>query len=504
MLRKKFREHLSVRIFLLTFLILLCAGAITFGLIAWATPRTYTAVVNDDLQHQVDSLTARLQTTDFEDCGPVLDEFIRASRSDVMLLTASGTLAATGSKLSSQGLREDDAVTVTSYDSGSSGTLSSSWGVRVAQEHPNATTIAAVQQYTILADVSFADRAEHYKLYVTPQPETENLAVRALIQTAPWLLLALLTFSLLCALIYSRYITRPIIRISAIAEKMAELDFDWKCGEKRHDEIGTLGRSLDRMAQRLSAALSELEAANLALQKKVAREEELARQKMAFFSAASHELKTPLTILKGQLAGMLEGIGIYQDRDKYLFRSLQTADRMEHLIQEMLAISRMETGAAAMKQDPVDLCSLIQSQIELYRDLSQHRRQDLTVRLEPGITVTGDASLLAKAIGNLLSNAILYSPDGAEIRAECGMDGGMPSIVIENSGIHIREGALCHLFEPFYREENSRSRSTGGSGLGLYLTKIILERHNALCTIENSGSGVRASVLFPLVSIQNT
>ena len=90
----------------------------------------------------------------------------------------------------------------------------------------------------------------------TPIPSTslpgwrrENLAVRALAQMAPWILLVLLIFSLLCALVYSRYITRPIVRLSGIAGKMAQLDFQWESGEKRRDEIGRLGRSLDQMAQ---------------------------------------------------------------------------------------------------------------------------------------------------------------------------------------------------------------------------------------------------------------
>ena len=175
---------------------------------------------------------------------------------------------------------------------------------------------------------------------------------------APWLLLALLAFSLLCALIYSRYITRPIVRISAIAGKMAELDFHWDCGENRRDEIGRLGRSLDELARRLDGALTDLETANQALRGEVERERELDRQRMAFFSAASHELKTPVTILRGQLAGMLEGVGVYRDRDKYLLRSLQVTGRMENLIREMLAISRMETGSVAVRREAVDLSAL--------------------------------------------------------------------------------------------------------------------------------------------------
>ncbi len=166
---------------------------------------------------------------------------------------------------------------------------------------------------------------------------------------APWLLLAMLLFSAACAFFYSRYLARPIVRLSGIAQSMAELDFGWQCQEQRRDEIGVLGRSLDHMAQQLSGALTELKQANDALRGEMEQERELERQRLAFFSAASHELKTPITILKGQLTGMLDGVDVYRDRDKYLARSLQVTGRMETLVQEILTISRMESGAAAFQ-----------------------------------------------------------------------------------------------------------------------------------------------------------
>lgn len=482
MLRKKLSESLTARIFLITSFILLCAGAVTFALIAFATPSMYTSVVNSDLQQQTDALVERLEETKFEDCGPVLDDFIRSTRADVMLLNSDGEIADTGSELSMQSKYKDDNIKVSTDGSGEDGSVSSSLGVSVAEGTGNTTTVTTMQQYSIIADVTFSDRSDVYALYVTPHLEEENLAVRALIQMAPWLLLVLLVLSLLCAFIYSRYITRPIVRLSGIAKKMSELDFNWKCNEQRRDEIGTLGHSLDQMSQRLSAALEELEAANRALR--------------AFFSAASHELKTPVTILKGQLSGMLEGIDVYQDRDKYLLRSLQVTGRMEHLIQEMLSISRMETGAATVKQESLELSALIERQLDFVKELIEQRGQRLAIQLNPEITVTGDASLLGKAIGNLLSNAILYSPDGAEIRVWCGIRRDKPAFTIENTDVHIQDDALPHLFEAFYRDEDSRNRSTGGSGLGLYLVRMILEKHHASCTIENTEDGVRATVQF--------
>ena len=483
--RKKLSESLTARIFLITAGILLFAGTVTFGLIAWATPSTYTAVVNNDLAAQVDALAERLADTTPEDCGALLDEFTLSSGASAMLVGPDGELVDTGASLTVQAVYEDERVAVTTAE----GDTVVSYGTGTETEET--MTITASDGATIATEVTFAGQNESYTLYVTPRVQVENLAVRALVQMAPWILLVLLAFSMLCAFFYSRYITRPIVRMSGIAGKMAELDFHWECGEKRRDEIGKLGRSLDKLAQRLDAALTDLESANQALRGEVEQERELDRQRMAFFNAASHELKTPVTILKGQLSGMLDGVGVYQDRDKYLLRSLQVTGRMENLVGEMLAISRM-----AVKQGSVDLSALIERQLTLDAGLLEQREQRLVSKLTPGVTVTGDPSLLGKAVGNLLSNAALYSPEGAEIRVWCGIREGSPVLTVENTAAHISEEALPHLFEAFYREEGSRNRSTGGSGLGLYLVKMILDRHGAVCTIGNTADGVKAEVHF--------
>ena len=491
MLPRKLSESLTARVFLITLLILLSAGAVTFGLIAWATPSTYTAVVTDDLTAQVDQLVDQLDGTEEQSCGPLLDQFIRISGAEAMLVGPDGRIADTGSQLAVQPVYEDSSLVITSVQGDSTVTYDA------GTSHTDDTVAVTMsEQATITAEVRFAGQEDSYTLYVTPRMEAENLAVRALAQMAPWILLVLLVFSLLCALVYSRYITRPIVRLSGIAGKMARLDFQWESGEKRRDEIGRLGRSLDQMARKLSAALTDLEGANRALRGEVERERELDRQRMAFFNAASHELKTPVTILKGQLSGMLEGVGVYQDRDKYLLRSLQTTGRMENLIGEMLAISRMESGAAALRQETVDLSALTAERLQQDGELFRQREQELVSALTPGVLVTGDPSLLGRAVGNLLSNAALYSPQRARIRVWCGLRDGRPALTVENTGARIPEEALPHLFEAFYRTENSRNRSTGGSGLGLYLVKMILDRHGAECAIENTKDGVKVTAQF--------
>lgn len=493
MLQKRIGESLTARIFLITFLIMLCAGGVTFAFIACAAPSMYTSVVNSELQKQTDELVRRLENTKLADSGAVIDEFIRNTRADVMVIDENGGVAETGSELAKR--REDGGSVTVSFNGTKDGTAEA-LEVSADEENGEITTVTTMEQYAVIAEASFADAADGYTLYVTPHAEEQNLAVRALIRTVPWLLPVLLALSLLCAFFYSRYITRPIVRMSAAAKRMAELDFGSKCGGGRRDEIGTLGRSLNSLSERLSAALGELETANLALRGEVEREREAERRRTAFFAAASHELKTPVTILKGQLTGMLEGVDVYRDRDKYLLRSLRVMGRMEELIREMLDVSRMDSGAVTPAREPVDLAELLKSRLTAAGELISQRGQSAELRAERTGTVTGDASLLSKAVGNLLSNASMYSPRGAVIRVWCGTLCGAPAFTIENSGAHIDNDALPRIFEAFYREEPSRSRSTGGSGLGLYIVRMILERHNARCIVKNTDDGVRAEVRF--------
>ena len=472
MCRRNIRESLTARIFLLTLLLLLGAGGLTFGLIAWATPITYVSVVGDRLQVQVSELTDRLALTKLADAGPILDVFVRESGAAVSLASPDGESVDTGSLYVSVTTAVQESDSVSTYTYGADG--------GPAQRERAGHYVTTALSDALIAEVTFADRAETYQLLVVPPMRLANQAVEALNRAAPCLALALLAFSLLCAVGYSRYLARPIVRISSIAGRMAELDFQWKCGETRRDEIGALGRSLDEMAERLSAALAELEEANAALRGDMERARELERQRLAFFSAASHELKTPVTILKGQLSGMLDGVGVYRDREKYLARSLQVAGRMEALVGELLAVSRMESDGAS--------------------------RREVTAEeaLEPGLLVEGERALLGRAVENLLSNAALYSPEGAEIRVTAAARGAWAVLTVENTGARIPAEALPHLFEAFYRAEPSRSRATGGSGLGLYLVRMIVERHGGTCRIENSADGVCFTALLPRLSTENT
>ncbi len=505
MLRKKIKGSLTLRIFLITSLILLAACAVTYGFIVLATPITYSSIVTTEFQNRSQNLAAELEQMKFEESGEFLDIFIRESGGTVMITGEDGRIIQTPSKLAISAIYENDTTVVA---------VSPREDTQITITEESPLTRITDQFSSMVGDMTddgsqaisasnlswyfkFTDIDEVYCLYVTPPMEQFNQTLQALGQVAPWLLAVMLLFSLLCALFYSRYITKPIVQLSGISQHMEDLDFSWKCGETRSDEIGVLGRNLNEMSQRLSTALTELEDANTALQQDIDRERELDRQRLAFFSAASHELKTPVTILKGQLTGMLERIDVYQDRDKYLAKSLQVTSRMESLVQEILTVSRMETYGLKLNRQQADLTELVRQQITFYDDLVLQKGLRTELHLAPSAPFNGDPALIQKVLDNVLSNAVFYAPEGARlsISVTSGGEAG-PILTVENSGSYIPEDALPHVFEAFYRADASRNRRTGGSGLGLYIVKMILDRHGAKYGIGNTTDGVRFMIRF--------
>lgn len=496
----RIHSSLTVRIFLITAAILFAACAATYLFMVWAMPISFYSITSDVTTEKADILINNLQKVSLQDSGPLFDRFLLDTGASVRVVDEQGNVIHTPSAVvQAQAVDSDVVVTITEGSAIVTADSTAEGNGHVDNEVDN--DVDVVEDVAIISASAeipfrFSGSDELYYLSVTSNATAVNQAASAMRQVMPYLALVVLIISFLGAVIYSRYITRPIVRLSNISQKMADLDFSWECCEQRKDEIGVLGQNLDQLSHRLSTALTELTTANAALQEDIHRERELERQRSAFFAAASHELKTPITVLRGQLSGMLAGVDIYQDRDKYLARSLAVTGSMETLVQEMLMISRMEREGSTVRQDVVQLSSLMQKQIEMVEDLTLQREQTLCVDIASDLTVTGDGTLLGRAIVNLLTNALNYSPPGSTVvvRLEATQSGAR--LVVENGGVHIPEEAIPHLFEAFYRVEASRNRETGGSGLGLYLVKMILDRHGAECGISNTSTGVRATIRF--------
>ena len=176
--------------------------------------------------------------------------------------------------------------------------------------------------------VSFADSDSLYTLLLTRNTAKLTQTEEAIRRTLPVLCTVVLFGSIISAFFYSWYLTAPIKKVSRLSRQMAEMDFGGFCLAGRTDEIGVLSDSLHTLSRKLEATLSELQEANQKLQADIERERQLEKQRVEFFAAASHELKTPITIIKGQLQGMLYQVGRYKDRETYLAQSLEITDTL--------------------------------------------------------------------------------------------------------------------------------------------------------------------------------
>ena len=345
-------------------------------------------------------------------------------------------------------------------------------------------------------EISFADSTEAYILLLAKNTNKESQVVLALQKTLPILSVAILLVSVIAAFFYTWYMTKPIKKISKLSKQMADMDFSGLCPTNRTDEIGVLSHSLNDLSKKLAAALSELQEANQKLQADIDMERRLEKQRVEFFAAASHELKTPITIIKGQLQGMLYQVGRYKDRETYLAQSLEITDTLGKMVQELLTISRLDTPGYTCKKSNLNLSNLIIDRVTAFEDLFMQK--DLTVEqsISPEIYILGDMQLLQKALDNLLGNAAAYSGAGNQVLIKLWKETETTTLTIENTGAHIPDEAISKLFEPFYRVDQSRNRQTGGTGLGLYIVKTILDLHGAKIEITNTIQGVIVSVQF--------
>ncbi|WP_343208323.1 HAMP domain-containing sensor histidine kinase [Anaerolentibacter hominis] len=485
MLLKRIKNSLTARIFIITSLLLISACTLTYGFIAWFMPLTYSNTLDKELEEDTQVLLEKLSKSTLEECGDLLNEFAIKNSGLAQIMDKYGNIVEVPS----------DFQVAVAEDFGSS-------GLGVSGEKSDDSVVTGYEsEYSSISlskgyPFHFADSDEEYTLAVAGGLRKINQAAEAMGRILPLLAVAVLTMSFIGSFIYSRSITRPIVSLSGISQKMSKLEFGWHCDEQRKDEIGTLGRSLNEMSERLSLALSELEEANRSLKADIDREREQERRRTEFFSAVSHELKTPITIIKGQLEGMLYQVGSYRDRDRYLARSLKVAGQMEDIVQELLMISRMETTGFEVHQKKIDFSELLRKTAAGYMELVEQSGLEFQADIEEKIELRADGGLIQKAVGNLLSNACRYSPQGAKLFVKLSKEEGEIRLDVENTGVFLEEGTEEHLFEPFYRGEQSRNRQTGGSGLGLYIVKTILDLHQASCQIKNTESGVIVRICF--------
>ena len=335
-----------------------------------------------------------------------------------------------------------------------------------------------------------------YAFYAETSLAAVNRVIAGLSETLPVLFLVSLLISLIVSSIYGYSLAKPIVKISEMSKKMKNLDLSASCEIRRKDEIGELAYNLNEMSERLREALNDLQQANDKLQEDMERERELEKRRKDLFTAISHELKTPLTILKGEIGGMIDKIGVYQNRDEYLDHAYKTTESMEQLVKDILLVTQIEAEDIKLNFQMKDIGVLVSNICQDYERIAEEKGVALTYYFENNIIENIDETQLQHAMRNLVSNAIFHSPKGAMVDIQLVKAKDEYKLTIENSGVHIAEEDIQNIFNPFYRAEKSRNRHTGGSGLGLFIVKRILELHHFEYVMENSAEGVLFTISF--------
>ncbi len=226
--------------------------------------------------------------------------------------------------------------------------------------------------------------------------------------------------------------------------------------------------------------------------------EKLEIMRRDFIANVSHELRTPLTVVGGFLETLLDMDGAVPDNMRAYFGMMQDqTGRMRRLVEDLLMLSQLESSQAVPQETEIDIPALLPMIMNEAQSLSSGRHH-LSLEADPTLCLTGAAEELHSAFGNLVSNAIRYTPEGGEIIISWKTRGHEAVFSVQDSGIGIEQLHIDRLTERFYRVDHSRSRETGGTGLGLSIVKHILTRHQARLEIQSVlGQGSTFSAVFP-------
>lgn len=235
----------------------------------------------------------------------------------------------------------------------------------------------------------------------------------------------------------------------------------------------------------------------LMISRNISQLEKIENMRRDFIANVSHELRTPLTVVGGFLETLDDIEGAIPKSTQQYFRMMQEqTSRMRFLIEDLLTLSQLESDANVPQDIIIDIQALLSMVLNDARGLSNGRHQ-ISLEIEPDITITGSLQELHSGFGNLVTNAIRYTPEGGNIEISWYHRANEAVFSVKDNGIGIEQKHLDRLTERFYRVDRSRSRETGGTGLGLSIVKHILTRHQARLEVESEyGKGSVFRVAF--------
>ncbi|MGM0838970.1 MAG: sensor histidine kinase [Bacillota bacterium] len=318
-------------------------------------------------------------------------------------------------------------------------------------------------------------------IYAMTSLQPVDEAVQMLEDYYVYLIIFVLLLIVLASFYYSKKIAKPLLRINDSTKKIANLDFSETIPITSKDEIGTLSHNINTLSHTLHSYINQL-------QQDIEKEKQLENTRKEFISGVSHELKTPLSIMKSCISILEDGV-VSNKKDYYFKAMSKEVDKMDLLIVDMLELAKFESGTYKMKMDDFYIDQVIEYICEkLALDLANkqlHVHKQLSK-----IKVVANQHRIEQVTTNFITNAIRYTPENKNIIISTIEESERVKVCVENQGAHISQEHLEKIWDRFYRGDTSRRRSKGGTGLGLAISKNILELHGSQYGVLNTEDGV--------------
>jgi len=312
------------------------------------------------------------------------------------------------------------------------------------------------------------------KLYLGTSDRFNVFSVEGLLRTAATALGVLLLAALVTVLA-GRRLVRPILALTGAAQRMTHGDRAARVPVTGSDEVARLGHAFNAMASSI---------------------EQGEHQRRVMVSDVAHELRTPLSNIKGYLEATEDGVVAL---DRALVGSLlEETALLERLVSDLQELALADAGMLRLHPEERDLAELAQQIVAAHRAAADTAGVSLELSVAGPAIVTVDPARIRQALGNLVANAVKFTPAGGSVTVSVQPRAGWVDLIVSDTGPGIAAEHLPHLFDRFYRADPSRSRSTGGSGLGLAITKHLVEAHSGQISVTSTvGRGSTFSLALP-------
>lgn len=273
-----------------------------------------------------------------------------------------------------------------------------------------------------------------------------------------------------------RFLLKPLEKMSFAARQIAAGDWEAELPRSRITEISEVRAGFEAMVK--------------GLQQSFQKQAELEEERRFVIAAVAHDLRTPLFALRGYLDGLEQGIAQSPDQiTKYLAVCKEKSAQLDRLVEDLFTFTKMEYLGMNLHNQTIDLKLVFQKSIDSLSPLARQKHISISNPTTADCFISGDMHLLERAMNNFLDNAVRHTPPYGEIIVQCYKDGNKVKFTIRDTGPGFSSEELQRVFEPLYRGEVSRNRSTGGSGLGLTISQSIIRRHGGEIAAGNHSEG---------------